>query len=425
MTDWRKFALFTVAITIATRASCGTAAATNLSDDSSSHETIASKARADSSDSCAQTDSSWEKLSKQGENALKSGRFGDAERLYSAALQEAQKSGKSDCRLAESYSHLAALYQTRGQFNKAEPLLEKAMSARGAALGVESASVLIALCQLGQFYLAHGKSTKSERLYHKVLEFVDKKYHNEQRVLSNLNELSSFYVARSNFSGAEDLVKKLEKLTWTPLTGEYAELAVALDGLGLAYQQANKLTQAEELFKRALCLREKALPPGHLALSSSYNNLATVNLSQRRFAQAEPLFKKSLEIAEQVCVAPRSDTWSKAAGLAQCYLNLGRTSDAEALYMHILDSADKAGASNSANLTGCLIELAQLYRHDGKYPQAEPLLKRALTITERVNGPEHCSLTPILDAYAEVLQKIHRNAEAAKLLVRSRAIRGT
>lgn len=390
-----------------------------------SGENSSNPTRKDGGETCRGYDSAWESFSKQGETALKGGRFGDAERKFNSALKEAQKSGKPDLRLAESYENLAALYQARGQFARSEPLLERAMSARGHSLGVEDPAVLISLAKLGQFYLAHAKAVKAERLYGKLIEFTDRKLHQEQRAVSDLTELATFFLTRPEFGGASDLIKRVQKITAGALNEQYPELAVGLDRLGSTYLQKSKLLQAEELFKRALAIREKSLTADHLALATSYENLASVYLAQGKFALAEPLFKKSLEISEKVVGTQRADTFSKVDGLAQCYANLGQHSDAEAMYQRIVDNADKAGTSNSLNVGRCLIGLAQIYKQQGKYAQAEPLLKRALSITEKVNGPQHWSLTSILDAYAEILQKTNRNAEAARYLARSRAIRGT
>jgi tetratricopeptide (TPR) repeat protein len=372
---------------------------------------------------CPIPETVWERFAKQGEIALKAGKFGDAERFYNSALKEAQKTSKQDRRLAESYENLAALYQARGQFAKSEPLMEKAMSARGKLLGVEDPEVLISLARLGQFYLAHGKTVKSERLYNKLVEFTERKFQREQKAIANLQELAAFFATRPQLEAARPLIKQAQQMTANSLNDQYPELAVGLDRLGTTYQQRNKLPQAEQLFKLALAIRERSLKSEHLALSASYENLASVLLAQAKFAQAEPLFKKSLQICEKV--GGGRDLFTKIDGLAQCYTNLGDRSSAEELYLRLLANADKSGSANGPDTGKYLTALAQTYIQEGKFAQAEPLLKRAIAIAERSNGPQHCSLSPILDAYADVLKRIHREAEAAKISARSRAIRGT
>lgn len=397
--------------------------AANKSDSNQTTDTGAAGAARTQDQTCPIAETPWNKFSKQGETALKAGKFGEAERSFNSALKEAQKSGKQDRRLAESYENLAALYQARGQFVKSEPLLEKAMSTRGKLLGVEDPEVLISLARLGQFYLAHGKTVKSERLYNKLTEFTEHKIQREQKAVLNLQELATFYTSRPQLEGALPLIKQAQQMTTNWLSDQYPELAVALDRLGTTYEQKNKISQAEQLFRLALTIREKSLKPEHLALSTSYENLATVLLAQGKYAQAEPLFKKSLLICEKV--GGGRDLFTKIDGLAQCYASLGDRAGAEELYTRLLANADKAGATNSPNTGRYLTALAQTYIAEGKFVQAEPLLKRAITLAERSSGPQHCSLSPLLDAYADVLKRIHREAEAAKISARSKAIRGT
>jgi len=48
-------------------------------------------------------------------------RYVDAERLWSAALEEAEEFGVEDLRFATSLNNLASLYQAQGKYAEAEP----------------------------------------------------------------------------------------------------------------------------------------------------------------------------------------------------------------------------------------------------------------------------------------------------------------
>jgi hypothetical protein len=374
---------------------------------------------------CPAPASAWERYTKQGEAALKSGAYGEAERLFNQALAEANKSGHPGQTLVDSLENLAALYQARGQFAKEEPLLEKAMSARGRLLGVESSAVLISLCRLGQFYLSHGKTVKAERLYGKLLEFTDRKLRKEERAVSDLNSLDEFYAGRPELAAAPALVKRLKDLTREPMAFDYPELAVALDNLACAYQKGNKLAFAEELYKRALKARGDSLPADHLGLAASFDNLASVYVAEGKFAMAEPLLKKSLALSRKQAGPPTAADLNRAEELAACYRGTGRGADAQAIYEQMLEQANRAGSGGTVIAARLSLSLAEIYMQNGKYALCEPLLKRALTTTEAASGPQHASVAPILDTYAGVLKHLNRQAEAAKLIARSKAIRAS
>jgi hypothetical protein len=67
--------------------------------------------------------------------------------------------------------------------------------------------------------------------------------------------------------------------------------------------------------------------------------------------------------------------------------------------------------------------LALLYVGQQKYGEAEPLLQRAVAIQEKALGPSHPALAESLENQATLLRKVKRDAEAAKLDARVKAIR--
>ncbi|MEE8199620.1 MAG: tetratricopeptide repeat protein [Candidatus Acidoferrales bacterium] len=63
--------------------------------------------------------------------------YAEAEKLFLAALKEAEKFGEQDPRFAASLNNLAELYRTLGKYAQAEPLYERALAIAEKALGPE------------------------------------------------------------------------------------------------------------------------------------------------------------------------------------------------------------------------------------------------------------------------------------------------
>ena len=59
----------------------------------------------------------------------------------------------------------------------------------------------------------------------------------------------------------------------------------------------------------------------------------------------------------------------------------------------------------------------------GKYAEAEPLYQRSLAILEKALGPEHPLVATSLENYAALLRNMNREAEAAQMEARAKAIR--
>ncbi len=87
----------------------------------------------------------WEKLNGAGMEAYERGRYAEAEKLWLAALKEAETFGGEHTRLATSLNNLAELYRAQGKYAQAEPLLRRALAIKEKALGPEHVQVATVL----------------------------------------------------------------------------------------------------------------------------------------------------------------------------------------------------------------------------------------------------------------------------------------
>jgi tetratricopeptide (TPR) repeat protein len=71
-------------------------------------------------------------------------------------------------------NNLALLYFTRGQYAKAEPLYQRALSIWEKALGREHPDVANSLHNLALLYKTQGQYAKAERLYERALAIREK-----------------------------------------------------------------------------------------------------------------------------------------------------------------------------------------------------------------------------------------------------------
>jgi tetratricopeptide (TPR) repeat protein len=365
----------------------------------------------------------WQHLESDGDGALAVNNYGLAEHNYLAALKEAEKPGGGDLHLANTLHALGGLYSIRGQFNRAEPYLERELRAREKALGSENPEVVACVGKLAQFYLNHGSAAKGDRLATLLVGFAERKVKEQQSIKDNFAKLGQFYGKNRDYAEARAMLQRLQENTEKTTANQDLELATTLDSLGHLYQDKERFELAEKMYRNALAFREKTLPPGHLALALSYENLASLYTAQGKTRQAEPLFKQALEVTEKTLQPERPEVYNRLDELARTYISTGQSAEAEALYRRALTILQKNRAG-SADTGKASLALAQLYIKEGRYGQAEPLVKRALVISESVNGPQHVALTPILDTYAEVLEKVNKSGEAARMRGRARAIRG-
>ncbi|MEE8612593.1 MAG: tetratricopeptide repeat protein, partial [Nitrospirales bacterium] len=83
---------------------------------------------------CSESQTPWDNHLNAGDGLFQQGRFDDAEKELKAAVQLAEQFGEEDPRLTKTLTKLAMVYDAQGQYDKAEPLLQRTVSLNEKAL---------------------------------------------------------------------------------------------------------------------------------------------------------------------------------------------------------------------------------------------------------------------------------------------------
>ena len=85
---------------------------------------------------CAERSTLWEEYSQDGLSAYSVGQYEEAESFFNAALEEAERTGKVDERLATSLNNLATAYTALDRYGGSEALYRRALAIRKAQMAV-------------------------------------------------------------------------------------------------------------------------------------------------------------------------------------------------------------------------------------------------------------------------------------------------
>ena len=340
----------------------------------------------------------WKKHLTAAESADQQGRYAQAEQLYLAALQEAEKFGPSDLRLATSLNKIASLYCLRFRYAEAEPLLQRALRTAEKALGPEHPDLAYHLSNLAVIYSAQGKYAEAEPLLQRALRISEKTLGPEH------------LPAHASPAHAFDVL-------YPPAGVLCAGIVLFLDNLAAVYKEQGKYAEAEPLYQRVLRIEEKAHGPDSFGIVRTLANLAAVYQKQGKYTEAELLYRRALHNQEEDRTFGSLSVVRQLINLAELYIDQGKYAEAEPLLQEALRDIETRGLSIQLN------DLAALYEKQGRYAEAEPLYQRALRIQEKDYGPEHPVLADTLLNYAKVLRKTGREGEAAKMETRAEAIR--
>jgi tetratricopeptide (TPR) repeat protein len=272
----------------------------------------------------------------------------------------------------------------RGQYSRAEPLLQQALVLVEWQLGKDQVDTATAVGTLAWLYHAQGKYVEAEPLFQRALAICEQRlgpYH--PNTASSLNNLAELYRAQGKYAKAEPLFQRALAIREQRLGPHHPDTALSLNNLGALYYAQSKYAKAEPLFQRALVIREQYLGSNHPDTAQSLNNLAELYYTQSKYAEAEPLFQRALAIREQ---------------------RLGPHHPVTASSLH---------------------SLALLYHAQSRYVEAEPLFQRALAIKEQGLPSDHLSIATTLENYAALLRVSNRPQEAYRFELRANAIRAS
>ncbi len=131
------------------------------------------------------SDTEWKKLIEEGNASYERGKIPEAELKFLAALEEAEKFGEEDPRLALSLNNLAAMYHEQGKYTMAEPLYLRALDIRKKIHAEIHADIALNHHNLALLYSARRMYPIAEKHYKTALEMKEELYGKEALELVN------------------------------------------------------------------------------------------------------------------------------------------------------------------------------------------------------------------------------------------------
>jgi tetratricopeptide (TPR) repeat protein len=194
----------------------------------------------------------WQTWREGGLKALQDGRLQEAERLLIAALEQAEKYGTEDLRVADAANDLAVVYATAGRSAEAELLFHRALFIGEKGLGTDHPGVGATVQNLGILYATQHKYGQAEPLLKRALAINLKQYGvNHARTALTLKTLSSFYAIQGQLGEAERLIQKsLTILEQNRVHQGDPQLAATLEVFAAILRNTNREREAQELEQR-------------------------------------------------------------------------------------------------------------------------------------------------------------------------------
>jgi CHAT domain-containing protein/Tfp pilus assembly protein PilF len=312
---------------------------------------------------------------------------------------------------------LAGLYQTQGDFARAEPLNKRSLAIHEKALGPDHPDIAASLNSLAGLYLDTGDLARAEPLYLRALAIREKAHGpGHPKVAGSLNSLATLYATKGDYARAEPLYLRALAIREKALGLGHPDIATSLNNLAALYNNKGDLARAELLYQRALSVLEKAHGQAHPNVAAALNNLGGLYSAIGDFARAEPMLQRALAISEKTLGQDHPDVANRLNNLAVLYWKKGDLARAEPICQRAVSLFEKALGPGHPDVAQALNNLASMTKDKGDYPRAEPLYRRALSILEKALGQGHPTFAAALGNLASMYITQGRVAEALSTL---------
>ena len=340
-----------------------------------------------------------------------------ARELLTRGLEQVEALGDEEVQ-AEMLDVVGRVYQSLGQYDKAQPLLERALAMRRALLGETHLDVAASLNNLALVLKAKGSYEAAESFFREALAMRQDLLGAEHPdVAASLNNLGMVLHDRGDYEAAEPLYRASLAMRQHLLGEEHPDVAAGLNNLGLLLMEKGDYDEAEALHREALALRRKLFGEVHPDITYSLNNLALVLHNRGDYDAAEPLYRELLAMDRKLLGEEHPDVALDLNNLAGLLGNKGNYDQAEALHREALALRKKTLGEEHPHVAQSLNNLAGVLFRKSDYDQAAPLYREALAMRRKILGEEHPGVATTLDNLAMTLNE-KGDYEAAEPLSR-------
>jgi serine/threonine protein kinase/Flp pilus assembly protein TadD len=216
---------------------------------------------------------------------------------------------------------------------------------------------------------------------------------------------------QGHYEDAEEPIRRAVEIRERRL-GDHPDLGHSLNTLGNVLWHQGRLDEAEVVHRGALDLRQRILPPDHTDIGQSMHNLGALRYFAGDLAEAERLWRRSAEIEE---AAHGPDDWNLATSLHTLAIvcsDQQRFGEALELELRSLAIREKVLGPNHPHVALSLTTLGNIYRETDREAEAEPLIRRAISIMEAAVGPTNGEVLWMRRSLARTLISLERYADA-------------
>lgn len=231
----------------------------------------------------------------------------------------------------------------------------------------------------GNFLLGLGRLDQAEVMYKRVKEIAENIGY-EEWVSVALNNLGIIYEEQGDWVKAEEMHKKALKIN--ERLGRFEGMAIQYGNLGTIYRKRSELNRAEEMHKKALEIDERI--DNQKGIAQDYCGLGVVYYKCNKLNKAEEMYNKALEINKKLGIL--REMAENYCGLGNIYETRSDLVRSEEMHKKALEIHKKLG--DQGGMAGDYCNLGIIHGMRNELKKAEEMYKKALEVAERMDYKE-------------------------------------
>ena len=319
------------------------------------------------------------------------GEYDKATPLMERALAERRRFlGPNHEDVATSLFHLATLRMDQGRFEEATQLAHEALALHRALLGDQHAAVATDLYLLATLEKHLGNYDEAERRFLELLPIERQIYDaNDPRLGRTLHNFGRLLSAKADYENAAIRFREALTLYQQAHGPDHPDVIVIMNSLGLTLSRNGQHEEAERMLEKVVTLRRKVLGPVHPGVATSLSALAIVFSAQDKIAEALEHLAEAARIYREALGDEHPNVATMTYNMARLLHKDGKLDAAEAKYREALAMRRKLLGDDHPRVAMNAAFLAHLLDEQGAYAAAEPLYLEATATLRNRLGADH------------------------------------
>jgi eukaryotic-like serine/threonine-protein kinase len=300
-----------------------------------------------------------------------------------------------------------------GELSAAESPLQEALRLSQSQFGARSVQSGRVLWGLGMLRFAQDRLSESKDLFRHSLSLLEDANAPQSVISAVLDDLASVYVHEQQWALAKESYERALAIDQRELGDDHPRLAIDLNNLAIVAQNMGDLKQAESLFREAIDRNERAFGDTHPETSAAKENYGLLLQREARLTEAEPLLRQALAAKLSLYGPDHYKVGYAHVSLALLLHDKGDLAGSESEFRQALAVYDKSLPANHTYRASLLMHFARLLVDRGKSEQALPLSEQSIKIWTESSGESSSRTAQAHAIHAYVLEHLHRTREAA------------